>query len=793
MRIIITLLGLFAFHGALGQRFDINQNITLSDSIHTAFVDVADFNNDGLLDLLIFATTKNNFKHTFFIKGDTINAPEILDKTFRINDFDSYQLVDYDEDNDIDILLFSSTTHLYRNTGNFLFTKEDINLPPIFKSLFIDLNNDGKSELVGNTSIDGKLHLIFFKEIEENGWVPVGDTLKLDAKSLNAFDANRDGNIDIFVSGRINADSVFTGFLLNNGNYKLSPEKGNPWIGNSSSGDLNGDGVFDICFTGFDYQGNITNRLLISQDEVYSIKDSIPQLLNATTFVADFDADGLADIQMLGKNEHNKLLNLIQTKEIFDTLSANNVTMQIFADMNRDGNLDVIQLIQDTLLHIVTFRNNADANKGPSSPARAWGIPILNRFFLYWDLSVDDKTLIPSLTYDVMLEGKEPIQIAEFDAINERRLKVSHGNSGTQNFKLFDNLTSNPVSYAIQAIDNSFATFSGLCIGSFTNSCTEFESTKIQACSNEQIVLSAPIKSIWFSFTKGQIGYEKDISFLVQKPDTLFYFDPSAVGCAAIKLFIIELVNITKVENYKRYACENQILNFEVKNSWESIEWSSNLYGKLGESNKLDYLVKTSDTLSVLLKNETGCTILRKTSIRISKPELTLDEKEFIILKGQEVQLNVAGGIRWQWLPKENLSNADISNPVAAPLTTTNYTVIGYDSLACTNQTSLKIVVVDTGFVPSLFTPNGDGKNDELKVYGLSSLISIEFLVYNREGKLLFKSSNSQQLIQQGWDGTHNGAPQPTGVYFWKVSGSLASGDKVRLNGKSEGSFVLVR
>lgn len=47
MRKIFTILGLLAFHGAMGQRFNLNQNISLSDSIQTAVLDVADFDNDG--------------------------------------------------------------------------------------------------------------------------------------------------------------------------------------------------------------------------------------------------------------------------------------------------------------------------------------------------------------------------------------------------------------------------------------------------------------------------------------------------------------------------------------------------------------------------------------------------------------------------------------------------------------------------------------------------------------------------------------------------------------------------
>jgi len=95
--------------------------------------------------------------------------------------------------------------------------------------------------------------------------------------------------------------------------------------------------------------------------------------------------------------------------------------------------------------------------------------------------------------------------------------------------------------------------------------------------------------------------------------------------------------------------------------------------------------------------------------------------------------------------------------------------------------------------VPTLFTPNDDGQNDALKIFGLVSANDFTFAIYNREGSLVFKTSDLAEAVQQGWDGTVNGKKQPGGVYFWKVKGSLTTGRKVLLNGKESGSIVLIR
>ncbi|WP_143309630.1 Ig-like domain-containing protein [Chitinophaga vietnamensis] len=74
-------------------------------------------------------------------------------------------------------------------------------------------------------------------------------------------------------------------------------------------------------------------------------------------------------------------------------------------------------------------------------------------------------------------------------------------------------------------------------------------------------------------------------------------------------------------------------------------------------------------------------------------------------------------------------------------------------------------------FVPNLFSPNGDGVNDILYVYG-TSIAQLEFRVYNQWGQLAFQSKD--QHI--GWDGTMGGQKQPVGVYVWQLRAVMQDG-----------------
>jgi gliding motility-associated-like protein len=67
-------------------------------------------------------------------------------------------------------------------------------------------------------------------------------------------------------------------------------------------------------------------------------------------------------------------------------------------------------------------------------------------------------------------------------------------------------------------------------------------------------------------------------------------------------------------------------------------------------------------------------------------------------------------------------------------------------------------------FVPNVFTPNGDNKNDRFKLIE-EGLTDIRFSIYNRWGLELF----SWQGFKGEWDGSYKGNPLPDGTYFYLV------------------------
>ncbi len=68
-------------------------------------------------------------------------------------------------------------------------------------------------------------------------------------------------------------------------------------------------------------------------------------------------------------------------------------------------------------------------------------------------------------------------------------------------------------------------------------------------------------------------------------------------------------------------------------------------------------------------------------------------------------------------------------------------------------------------FVPTGFTPNGDGNNDFFKIFTNCIIQDYEMTVYDRWGNLMFLSTD----IDEGWDGTARGQQLSTGVFVWQM------------------------
>ena len=80
--------------------------------------------------------------------------------------------------------------------------------------------------------------------------------------------------------------------------------------------------------------------------------------------------------------------------------------------------------------------------------------------------------------------------------------------------------------------------------------------------------------------------------------------------------------------------------------------------------------------------------------------------------------------------------------------------------------------------VPSAFTPNGDGQNDQLFVKG-GPLKEMDWRIYNEWGNEVFHATSQSE----GWDGKYRGKIQPQSRYVFILKGTTFGNDVIELNG----------
>lgn len=171
----------------------------------------------------------------------------------------------------------------------------------------------------------------------------------------------------------------------------------------------------------------------------------------------------------------------------------------------------------------------------------------------------------------------------------------------------------------------------------------------------------------------------------------------------------------------------------------------------------------------------------------IPLPTVTAAGSTTIII-GSSAILSASGTGTFSWSPSNGLSCVSCPNPVVSPTTTTTYYVTTTDAYGCTDIDTVTIVVdIDCNEikVPNAFSPNGDGQNDILYVYGQNCIRVFTFSVFNRWGEKVFETSD----ISKGWDGTYHGKQMDAAVFTFLLKAQTIKNEDVIL----EGNITLIR
>ncbi len=131
----------------------------------------------------------------------------------------------------------------------------------------------------------------------------------------------------------------------------------------------------------------------------------------------------------------------------------------------------------------------------------------------------------------------------------------------------------------------------------------------------------------------------------------------------------------------------------------------------------------------------------------------------------------------WWWPNDGKPAGADY---IVSPTMSTLYQVWVQNERGCIATDQLRVVVVDDLpiYIPNIFSPNGDEKNDRLTVFADESIPQVaSFRVFDRWGDLVFEAKDFPPNDPAfGWDGTLRGYEMDSAVFAYSLEVVLADG-----------------
>lgn len=195
---------------------------------------------------------------------------------------------------------------------------------------------------------------------------------------------------------------------------------------------------------------------------------------------------------------------------------------------------------------------------------------------------------------------------------------------------------------------------------------------------------------------------------------------------------------------------------------------------------------ETDMKYTVVTKNMYNCTDTGYIDIKVKAGAVINVEDSVTLYPGETYQINpTTNCVTYSWTPAGGLSSKYVINPVASPQISTKYVITGITEWGCKTKDSINVIIADDAVlnIPNAFAPGGANSRFKITKRGIASLE--HFRIYNRWGNVVYSSTD----IEEGWDGTYKGVPQPVGVYVYDFAAITKAGKVV----KQTGNVTLLR
>jgi hypothetical protein len=316
------------------------QTNTLSVSGNPFVMTTADFNKDGILDLVLCRELTGKVSILLGTGGGAFGAP----KDYLIQGMCvSLVIGDFNGDNNLDVAASNTAqVNVLLGKGDGTFAQPvpyRVGMDP--QGLVTgDFNGDGKLDLA-TANFDSSSVSVLIGNGDGTFQAHVDYSVDADPMGLVTGDFNGDGILDLVVSNKTENE---VSLLLGAGDGTFGtptpfPAGVNPAC--LAAADLNGDGKLDLVVSNLNPITYPISILLGNGDGTFQQRKGYPAVALGMPQVADVNGDGILDIVMANQAGPEVLLGkgggTFGAGVLFSTQSANALTI---ADFNGDGRLD---------------------------------------------------------------------------------------------------------------------------------------------------------------------------------------------------------------------------------------------------------------------------------------------------------------------------------------------------------------------------------------------------------------------------------------------------------------------
>ncbi len=784
--------------------FDNPYSLVVSNASNVGVVDIADLNQDGLLDIITFSYAISDVIHilknesssgTLKFNQPTSFGSQIIRLNVTVADFNSDGLKEIatssSVSDEIEILNNSSTA----NTINFDAVATNIKgLDNPWGLESADINGDGKVDIC-IAAISNSFGLNVLENTSSNGTIsfksnPIAGTGN---RNLTIADVNGDAKLDIVAANESEQTAPGKMLVLTNRNClfpSIGPKNltfctGNAfnlttiktaqatynWTIVAGNATINSNGASTASVTvnsgtSASIKVTITSNDGLCSDEVtetFTLTGGTPpsapaiQLSNTGTICAgtDFTLTGTS-----GRDTY--IWTLPDGREVSQSSNVLSITNASGAD----AGIYKLRVQQTGSCVSETGTRSIAINEPPV-------VSITNNGTDIFCINSAVELEVPSIQGFTYQWKKGGVNIS-----GQTVSKYTASTSGDYSVDVVSNTSgcaNESATYTITARalpNSSFVSVSEICV----NIETAFTATSIADAGSD-------LTYDW-DFGDGNKAVGKDTfnTFATEGTFTATlttgYVDvDNCIGTITKEIKATDTKSIDILEPQGNEKCPLDSLRLELPTSYKSYNWStgSTEYFTYGKTSANEETV----TVTVDMVTDIGCTVQSSVTIGnymnsrlvISSPDGTIANDTIKLENGKSiVELEAANGSSYDWTPTDLLKFLSESNVLAYPKDEfTIVSVTGPDAVnSC--ETTASVVIQTPGVIPrKSFSPNGDGQGfDCWEILNTDQLDGCTVYIFDQRGSTVFKG-NSPFTDNCVWNGNldNGSSPAPEGIYYF--------------------------